>query len=348
MTNGKIKHFNKDNGYELIPRELLQACDKNSEFCKSLSLQAVGLLVNLQSYPESWVLNKSELYKRYSKNGKTSVSNAWNELVENNFIVQFHKREGKRNIYVYYFSLTPFTESDIQKIEELENNSSSKTLNLKDKYATANQKNNTKYKLKEIKSNLYESQDLRFCSSTSQNEKPKMNYSKPESNKLHREDITQEDTTHKNNSVNDMYDMYDNYNKKEVSSLHSNHSNHNQQILEEDILKDFELQTFPKTIKGYLKNFSVTETKILKSVILKAKECFNKKHDDYFTLEDIEEELISILKRFKAICIIKKESIKDMQGYLMESILSELEELHALQKARQKYNNNEIYDWLNQ
>ncbi|OEK58906.1 hypothetical protein [Staphylococcus equorum] len=348
MASGKIKHFKKDNGYELIPRELLQACDKNSNFCKDLSLQAIGLLVNLQSYPETWVLSKSELYKRYSKNGKTSVTNAWNELVEKKFIVQFHKREGKVNNYVYYFSLAPFTENDIKQIESLENNESSKTLNLKDKYGKAKTKQQPKYKLKKRKRPLFESQSLSFSVSTSQNEILKMNCSKPESNVLHREEITQEEITHKENSTSDMNDMNDNAFVRGGQNTHSNHTNHNKQIIEELTLKEFELQSFPQNTKAYLKNFDIQEVRILKGVILKAKESFNKNNSTFFTLEDIDITLEEILKRFKAILIQKCENVSDMQSYLMQSILSELDVLRSLQSKRQKRNNNEIFDWLNQ
>ncbi|MGP5096174.1 hypothetical protein [Staphylococcus equorum] len=353
MTSGKIKHFKKDNGYELIPRELLQACDKNSNFFKDLSLQAIGLLVNLQSYPETWVINKSELYKRYSKNGKTSVTNAWNELVDKNFIVQFHKREGKVNNYVYYFSLTPFTESDIKEIELIENNESSKSLNLKKKYAKSKSNKQPKYKFKRANKPLFETQSLSFWLSTSQNEKLKMNCSKPESNVLHRKetthkDITQEENTHKNNEVSDMNDMYDNSFIRERATLHSNHSHHDQQITEELTLKEFELQSFPQTTKAYLKNFDIQEVRILKNVILKAKESFNKNHSTFFTLEDIDITLEEVLKRFKATLIKKQETVQDMESYLMQSILRELEELSNLQTIRQKRNNNQIFDWLNQ
>src|SRR5699024_1182503 len=241
---------------------------------KELSLQAIGLLVNLQSYPETWVISKSELYKRYSKNGKTSVANAWNELVENNFIVQFHKREGKTNQYVYYFSLTPFTENDIKEI-----------------YNKSTTNSKSKYKLKKLNKPLFESQSLSFWFSTSQNEHLKMNFSKPESNILHREEITQEEITHKENRESDMNDMNDNNQVREGEKLHSYHSNHNQQITDELTLKEFELQSFPQDTKSYLKNFDIQEIRVLKSVILKAKESFNTNQDAYFTLEDIDTEL---------------------------------------------------------
>ncbi|MFP3360422.1 hypothetical protein R0K17_24210, partial [Planococcus sp. SIMBA_143] len=74
-------------GYESVSRNMLQDID-------NLSLQAIGLLENLTSMPDSWVLHKTELYTRYAKNGRRSVLSAWNELIENNYIIQFKKRDG--------------------------------------------------------------------------------------------------------------------------------------------------------------------------------------------------------------------------------------------------------------
>ncbi|MDK7284316.1 hypothetical protein [Staphylococcus pettenkoferi] len=341
MTNGKIKHYNKDKGYELLPRELLQACDKQSPHSKGLSLQAIGLLVNLQSYPETWVLSKSELYKRYAKNGKTSVSNAWNELVENDYIVQFHKREGRKNQYVYYFSLTPFTKEDIKEIERMENNESSKTLNLKEKYS--HQKDT-----EENNNPDSETQSLSFRLSASQNENLKVSFSKPESNILHREENTQEENTQHKSRVNDMNDMNVNKNINKSKPLHSNHSVHQHQLPDDNFLKDYEVQTFPELTASYLKNFDIKEIRIVKNVILKAKAHFNNNHDNHLMLEDLDATLIEVLKRFKAIVIKKNESVYDMQGYLMQSLLTEFDEIYSVQMARQNFEKDKIFDWLHQ
>lgn len=62
---------------------------------------------------------------------------------------------------------------------------------------------------------------------------------------------------------------------------------------------------------------------IIKSVLLNAKKSFNNDHDTIYRLEDIEFEMVSVLKQFKAI-----------QGYLMKSIKAELEETRALYMRR--------------
>ncbi len=59
-----------------LPIATAQAVQKNNE--NPISLEALGLLVNLLSYPSTWELHKTELYKRFSKNKESSVRTAWN------------------------------------------------------------------------------------------------------------------------------------------------------------------------------------------------------------------------------------------------------------------------------
>jgi len=101
------------------------------------------------------------------------------------------------------------------------------------------------------------------------------------------------------------------------------------------------LEELPQQIKDYLSNFEIREIRIIKSVLLKGKKSFNNAHDTYYRLEDVEFELVSVLKRFKAMLLQKNETVEAMQGYLMQSIKAELEEIHALNMRRQnmpKYN----------
>ncbi|MDS4063021.1 replication initiator protein A [Staphylococcus capitis] len=135
-------------------------------------------------------------------------------------------------------------------------------------------------------------------------------------------------------SETDFSDMH--YMNDNVTNLnHTDHANHDNKIFEEESLKDLEIQEFPKLTKYYLKNFSLNDVSIIKSVILKAKKSFNNRTETHYMLEDIDYELVEILKRFKAISIKKNETVKNLESYLMKSILSELEELHSL-KLRQR------------
>lgn len=90
------------------------------------------------------------------------------------------------------------------------------------------------------------------------------------------------------------------------------------------------LEELPDQIRSYLSNFEVKDVRIIKSVLLKGKKIFNNTNNTYYRLEDVEFELVSVLKRFKAMLLQKNETVEIMQGYLMKSINTELKELHAL------------------
>ncbi|EKS26485.1 replication initiator protein A [Staphylococcus epidermidis] len=153
-------------------------------------------------------------------------------------------------------------------------------------------------------------------------------------------DIDFNNTEYIETENNDMNDMNDTFNRIS-NNYHSNHTNHQQIEFNNDALKFQVLEELPQQIKTYLSNFEVKDIRIIKSVLLKGKKSFNNTHDTYYRLEDIEFELVSVLKRFKAMLIQKNENVEAMQGYLMQSIKAEIEEIHALTMRRQnipKYN----------
>ncbi|MDU4021942.1 MAG: replication initiator protein A [Staphylococcus epidermidis] len=140
-----------------------------------------------------------------------------------------------------------------------------------------------------------------------------------------------------NNDTNDLNDTSDIVSK----NYHSNHTNHQQTEFNNNALKSQALEELPTQIETHLSNFEIKDIRIIKSVLLKGKKSFNNAHDTYYRLEDVEFELVSVLKRFKAMLIQKNENVEAMQGYLMQSIKAELEEIHALNMRRQnipKYN----------
>ncbi|MCC4221822.1 replication initiator protein A [Staphylococcus saprophyticus] len=142
---------------------------------------------------------------------------------------------------------------------------------------------------------------------------------------------------------NDTHDMNDTYNNS-TNHNHSNHTNHQQTEFNNDALKFQVLEELPQQIKDYLSNFEIREIRIIKSVLLKGKKSFNNAHDTYYRLEDVEFELVSVLKRFKAMLLQKNESVEAMQGYLMQSIKAELEETHALYMRRQNIKKHNIFN----
>ncbi|MFH4928811.1 replication initiator protein A [Staphylococcus cohnii] len=162
----------------------------------------------------------------------------------------------------------------------------------------------------------------------------------PESQNLDPNDTEFSNTDYietENNDTNDLNDTPNNISE----NAHSNHTNHQQTEFNNDALKFQVLEELPQQIKDYLSNFEIREIRIIKSVLLKGKKSFNNAHDTYYRLEDVEFELVSVLKRFKAMLLQKNETVEAMQGYLMQSIKAELEEIHALNMRRQnmpKYN----------
>ncbi|EZY69325.1 replication initiator protein A [Staphylococcus aureus] len=139
---------------------------------------------------------------------------------------------------------------------------------------------------------------------------------------------------------NDMNDMSDNNIKSNGNLIHSYHPNHDLQNFDEEALKFTELQEFPKYSKQYLNNFSYRDLKIVKEIILKAKKSFNSEHNTTYMLEDIDHDLVNVLKRFKSKVYMKNESIEKMQGYLMKCIKMELEELHSVNMRKKNFKNS--------
>ncbi|HDJ3665873.1 replication initiator protein A [Staphylococcus aureus] len=147
----------------------------------------------------------------------------------------------------------------------------------------------------------------------------------------------------KNNDMNDLNDIA----AKNKISNHSNHTNQFSNNLDDKDYKEILLQEFPDQLTNYLLNYDYRDLEIIKSVILKAKKSFNSKHDDtYYMLENIEDEILISLKRVKKAIHDRgvkgqKETLSSMQGYLMKTILSELEERYSADMRRQnmaKYN----------
>ena len=142
---------------------------------------------------------------------------------------------------------------------------------------------------------------------------------------------------------NDRHDMNDTYNNQ-TNHNHSDHTNHQQSEFNNDALKFQVLEELPQQIKDYLSNFEIREIRIIKSVLLKGKKSFNNTFNTYYRLEDVEFELVSVLKRFKAMLLQKNETVEAMQGYLMQSIKAELEEIHTLNMRRQNMKKHNIFN----
>lgn len=306
MATGKsiIKNFKKDKGFEIIPRELLQHCDKKAKDKNGkengkngLSLQAIGLLVNLQSYPEDWELHKTELYTRYSKNGKTSVMSAWDELVEKKYIIQFHKRVGKANQYIYYYNLTPFTDEDIKEVERLES--------------------------------LKSKESLSFSKSEAQNGKLKMGSSKSATNKEQRKESTQKHITQEYNNLNNMYNLKENNDRERQTSHSSKSSNHSQNsfnnLSEDQYKKEMSFNKYPEMMYLQLNRLNYEDAKLLMDIINKAKKAVSKEYADMkndfdFTYESHESEISKVMNLMILKAKFDNISINHLSAYISRSI----------------------------
>lgn len=103
-----IKKFRKSKGYESLSREFLQRND--------LSLEARGLLAYMESMPDDYVFHKTQLYKCFDKNKKTSVERIWNELLDQHFIIAFSRGSGPKQEFDYLFTHESFSEQDISEL----------------------------------------------------------------------------------------------------------------------------------------------------------------------------------------------------------------------------------------
>ncbi|MCI2891725.1 replication protein [Staphylococcus hominis] len=145
-------------------------------------------------------------------------------------------------------------------------------------------------------------------------------------------DTENNDTDYIKTESNDTNDLNDK--KLTYPNNQTNHSNHYNSKFNDEALKFQLLEELPQGIQRYLSNFSVNEIKSIKPVLLKAKTSFNNSIDAYYLLEDMEIEILHVLKRFKAMLIQKNETVETMQGYLMKSLKSEFAEMHTLNKRR--------------
>lgn len=114
----KMKKWKLEREYVQVPNETAVAVElRDADPKECISLQSLGLIVNLWSYnTEEWELHKTELYKRYGKNKEVSVKNAWKELMDANYIIEYKFRVGKKWDYEYYYRITPFTAEEREEI----------------------------------------------------------------------------------------------------------------------------------------------------------------------------------------------------------------------------------------
>ncbi|MEV2910838.1 hypothetical protein ABNF65_20050 [Paenibacillus larvae] len=108
----QIRRVPLNTGFNPVPNDTAKAVES------TISLEALGLIVNLTSYAETWEISKTEVYKRYAKHGERSVNSAWKELVEHKYIIEGKYKDGKKWMYVYFVRIQPFTDDESESLKQ--------------------------------------------------------------------------------------------------------------------------------------------------------------------------------------------------------------------------------------
>jgi len=109
-----MRKHKQEKDYVEIPNKTALAPETRTPE-KSISLQALGLIVNIWSYDvTNWELHKTQLYERFEYNKETSVKSAWNDLIEAKYILEYKVRVNGKNDYEYIYNIVPFTDAEIE------------------------------------------------------------------------------------------------------------------------------------------------------------------------------------------------------------------------------------------
>ncbi|AKR47522.1 replication initiator protein A [Staphylococcus saprophyticus] len=251
---------------------------------------------------------------------KDKVIKIKKELIEAELLLQ--ERQGLNKTNKLYLVKPEVTEDDIYKIQKQENTVES---------SSGKEVGKTEFQKSEKPSSRSRKNRVQEVGKTESN------------------DTEFNNTEFSNTELNDMNDLNDIEYKNNIS-IHSNHSNQFTHNFDDKDYKEILLQEFPEQLTNYLLKYDYRDLEIIKAVILKAKKSFNSNHDDnFYMLEHIEDEILISLKRLKKAIHDRgvkgqKETIKSMQGYLMQTILTELEELHSADMRRKNMSDNNIFN----
>ncbi|MGD6887774.1 replication initiator protein A [Staphylococcus shinii] len=322
MSNFNIKEIQKEKFYQLpkvfFTNPKYTKLSNDAKITWSILRDRLDLSIR-----NNWIDKNGDIFFIYTNEKLKSILNISSpnklskikkELTQANLFNQIRVGLNKPN--KLYIKKPEVTEADVYYISQQEND--------------IEQNNNTDV------SNSYVQ---KYDNDTSRN----INIIHHDISKEYTNDTDLNNTDYIETETNDTYDMNDTYNNQ-TNHNHSDHTNHQQSEFNNDALKFQVLEELPQQIKDYLSKFEIREIRIIKSVLLKGKKSFNNTHDTFYRLEDVEFELVSVLKRFKAMLLQKNETVDAMQGYLMQSIKAELEEIHALYMRRQNMKQHNIFN----
>lgn len=322
MSNFNIKEIQKEKFYQLpkvfFTNPKYTKLSNDAKITWSILRDRLDLSIR-----NNWVDENGDIFFIYTNEKLKSILNISSpnklskikkELTEADLFNQIRVGLNKPN--KLYIKKLEVTEADVYYISQQEND--------------IEQHNNTDVSLSYVQ---------KYDNDTSRN----INMIHHDISKEYTNDTDLSNTDYIETENNDRHDMNDTYNNQ-TNHNHSDHTNHQQSEFNNDALKFQVLEELPQQIKDYLSNFEIKEIRIIKSVLLKGKKSFNNTFNTYYRLEDVEFELVSVLKRFKAMLLQKNETVEAMQGYLMQSIKAELEEIHTLNMRRQNMKKHNIFN----
>ena len=322
MSNFNIKEIQKEKFYQLpkvfFTNPKYTKLSNDAKITWSILRDRLDLSIR-----NNWVDKNGDIFFIYTNEKLKSILNISSpnklskikkELTEADLFNQIRVGLNKPN--KLYIKKPEVTEADVYYISQQEND--------------IEQHNNTDVSLSYVQ---------KYDNDTSRN----INMIHHDISKEYTNDTDLSNTDYIETENNDTHDMNDTYNNQKNHN-HSDHTNHQQSEFNNDALKFQVLEELPQQIKDYLSKFEIREIRIIKSVLLKGKKSFNNAHDTFYRLEDVEFELVSVLKRFKAMLLQKNETVEAMQGYLMQSIKAEFEETHALYMRRQNIPKHNIFN----
>lgn len=322
MSNFNIKEIQKEKFYQLpkvfFTNPKYTKLSNDAKITWSILRDRLDLSIR-----NNWVDENGDIFFIYTNEKLKSILNISSpnklskikkELTEADLFNQIRVGLNKPN--KLYIKKPEVTEADVYYISQQEND--------------IEQHNNTDVSLSYVQ---------KYDNDTSRN----INMIHHDISKEYTNDTDLSNTDYIETENNDRHDMNNTYNNQ-TNHNHSNHTNHQQSEFNNDALKFQVLEELPQQIKDYLSNFEIREIRIIKSVLLKGKKSFNNTFNTYYRLEDVEFELVSVLKRFKAMLLQKNETVEAMQGYLMQSIKAELEEIHTLNMRRQNMKKHNIFN----
>ncbi len=304
---GNVKKYIKNKGHESLNRNMLQDVE-------NLSPEAIGLLANLTSYPDNWTLRKTELYKRFKKAGKSKIQRIWDELVDEKYIVQMIRRNGKTYEYIYYHSQVRFSDDDIEEIVKFEQADLWDGSILKKKEPITQKDNEV------VNEKPHDSNDAWGA----ENQQPKMSSSNRASIRSTTDEIYQEDSTDKN------IDTYKDTDNDDFPNQTDEELSRKKKQAQDKILKDsLKDDWVPPLTHSTLTAFSNDYDEMSKwvGIIFRAKSKVEKKFVVLIELEEIDSELNKML--ISAIRAIKKgkTEITVPDNYLFATIYNGLEKL---------------------